>query len=336
MSAIETVTIGVPVYRGELFIEETLRSIQSQTHQAIEVVISLDGPQPIAVELCRPFLNDSRFRLVTQPQRLGWVANLNWLMSRVTTPYWCFHQQDDLMDPQYLEVLVDYARRTPEGAVFYCDIEAFGSLTTTFAQPSVTGSASARQLALLYEHLTAAAFRGLTRLEALTLADGIPANEVESFACDTVWMSAIARWGELRRVPVTLYRKRYHAGNEHMRWFTWPIEKRIKAWTVHCAAMLEQAMLVEATAQERRLLWLATVARLASSRTAARYLPIADWTAVERSSLLDAFIDYVPTATDLDIPALLESSWTEVRGWSREFYWLPPEDRIADAPAPNV
>src|SRR5215211_7387303 len=110
----ETVTIGVPVYRGELFIEETLRSIQMQTHQDIEVIISLDGPQPEAEELCEPFLKDPRFRLSIQPKRLGWVGNINWLMSQVETPYWCYHQQDDLIDARYIEVLVDYARQTPQ------------------------------------------------------------------------------------------------------------------------------------------------------------------------------------------------------------------------------
>lgn len=323
MSATDAVTIGVPLYRGELFIEETLRSIQNQTHQQIEVIISLDGPQPDAEELCRPFLTDPRFRLITQPERLGWVGNLNWLMNQVATPYWCYHQQDDLMDPRYLEVLVDHAQREPEGAVFYCDMEAFGSLSATFIQSSVTGSASARQLALLYEHLPAVAFRGLTRVEALRLSGGIPANEVDSFACDTVWMAAVARWGELRRVPFTLYRKRYHSANEHMKWFGWPVEKRARAWIVHCGAMLEQAMLVEATAQERRLLWLAAVGRLTSLRTAISYLPIASWTTSERESLLSAFFDYVRTAESIDIPALLERSWTEIQQWTEGFYGLP-------------
>src|SRR5215211_6583898 len=71
----ETVTIGVPVYRGELFIEETLRSIQMQTHQDIEVIISLDGPQPEAEELCEPFLKDPRFRLSIQPKRCSSVCH---------------------------------------------------------------------------------------------------------------------------------------------------------------------------------------------------------------------------------------------------------------------
>src|SRR2546422_8779875 len=99
----DTVTIGVPVYRGELFLEETLWSIQNQTHRDIEVIISLDGPDPASKEICLPFLKDGRFRLVVQPQNLGWVGNINWLMSRVESPYWCYHQQDDLIDPRYIE-----------------------------------------------------------------------------------------------------------------------------------------------------------------------------------------------------------------------------------------
>jgi hypothetical protein len=323
---VNSVTIGVPVYRGELFIEETLRSIQNQTWRDIQVIISLDGPQPDAEELCRPFLKDSRFRLVVQPERLGWVGNLNWMMRRVATPYWCIQPQDDLLDPSYLEVLLDQARRMPEGAVFYCDIEAFGSLPGSLIQPSVTGSASARQLALLYDHFPAVAFRGLTRVEALHLAGEMPANEVESFACDTVWMSALARWGDLCRVPAGLYRKRFHPANEHKKWFSWPVEKAARAWIVHCAAMLEQAMLVEATTQERRLLWLAAVGRLASTRTDISPLGIASWTVLKRASLLNAFFEHVRTAMSIDLPGLLEASWEEIEQWTRGFYVLPSEE----------
>jgi hypothetical protein len=322
MASADGVTLGVPVYRGELFLEETLRSIQSQTHQEFEVVISLDGPQPEAEALCQPFLRDSRFRLVTQSERLGWVGNLNWLMARVTTPFWCYQQQDDLLDPRYLEILVDYAGRAPEAAVVYCDMEAFGALSAKFAQSSVTGSAPARQLALLHDHLPAVAFRGLTRVEALRLGGGVPANEVDNFACDTAWMAAMARWGELRRLPVTLYRKRYHEANEHAKWSRWPVDKRARAWAAHCAAMLEQAMAVDATDHERRLLWLAAVGRLVSPRTAACYLPVADWAASDRIALLETFCEQARSVRRIDIPGLLRTDWEGVRNWTYEFYRL--------------
>jgi GT2 family glycosyltransferase len=329
MSEAPSVTIGVPVYRGELFIEEALRSIQSQTHREFEVIISLDGPQPAAEELCRPFLRDSRFRLVTQPERLGWVGNLNHLMARVETPYWYFHQQDDLVDPRYVEALFEYAERTPEAAVVYCDILAFGDISARFIQPSVTGTASARLLALLYEHHPAVAFRGLTRREALRDSGGIRTNEVENASADTTWMAAIARSGELRRVPLELYRKRYHAENTHLKWAAWPEEKRRRAWIVHCADMLEQAMLVEASVPERRLLWLAAVGRLVSPRTAFGYLNAAALCSSERWALLEAFDEQIRTARLIDLPGWLDDDWKEIRQWTRGFYWLPSERSAA-------
>jgi hypothetical protein len=40
-------------------------------------------------------------------------------MSQVETRYWYCHPPSDLTDPRYVEVLVDYARRTPEAVVVY-------------------------------------------------------------------------------------------------------------------------------------------------------------------------------------------------------------------------
>jgi hypothetical protein len=321
----ETVTIGVPVYRGELFIEETLRSIQMQTHQDIEVIISLDGPQPEAEELCEPFLKDPRFRLSIQPKRLGWVGNINWLMSQVETPYWCYHQQDDLIDARYIEVLVDYARQTPQAAIVYCDLLAFGTQNRKGAHPSVTGSAAARQYTLLKRFHAAVPFYGLTRVEALRYAGEIRPNEVENFGADVPWMAALARWGELRRVPSELYRKRFHAENETNKWFSFSDEEFARAIMVHCADMLEQAMLVQATRQERRLMWLAAVGRLFARRTASSYLRLASWSSAEYVSLLDAFVEHVHLAKGMDIPGLLEANWKDIQQWTRRFYYLPSE-----------
>ena len=324
MANSELVTVGVPVYRGELFVEEALRSIQAQTHRELAVIISLDGPDPACERLCAPFLEDSRFRLVVQPERLGWVGNINWLMSQATAGFWYYHQQDDVVDPRYVEILLDCAQQTPDAAVVFCDIVAFGLIDCRLTQTSITGSPSARQLALLFAHHPAVAFRGLTRIEALRHSGGIRPNEVENFSADTSWMAGVARWGDLRRVPLELYRKRYHGENEHVKWSRWPVERRLHAWTVHCADMLEQAMLVDATPQDRRLLWLAAIGRLVSHQTAAGYVPVVMLTPAERLSLLDGFFEYVRTARSIDVPALLDGTWEEIQAWTRGFYWMPP------------
>src|ERR1700730_8159359 len=120
------VTIGVPVYRGERFVEETLRSIQNQTYEDFQVVLSIDGPDPICEAICKPFLDDGRFRMVVQPERLGWVGNLNWLLSQVESEFWYYHQQDDLAHETYLEVLVQSIDRLPSAALVYCDVVPMG------------------------------------------------------------------------------------------------------------------------------------------------------------------------------------------------------------------
>jgi hypothetical protein len=319
MSNAAYVTIGVPVYRGQAFLDETLQSIRRQTHRNLVVVISIDGPDPAAEQLCSRYSKDSRFRVVVQPARLGWVGNLNWLMAQAETPFWYLNAQDDLVDPRYAETLLAHAQKMPEAAVVYSDLVAFGEMDTIMTQSSVTGSAFARQFTLLHDHHAAVAYRGLTRLEALQHAGPIRANEIESFSTDTTWMAAMALWGDLRRVPVTLYHKRYHAENEHAQWLSWPAATMTRAWLVHCADMLEQAMRVDGTAPERRLLWLACVERLLSSRFS--FLPSSRYSSSERVSLLAAFFDYLETASYVDVPACLDDDWNDIREWTRALHW---------------
>ena len=207
-------TIGIPVYHGEDFLEEAIDSILSQTHRDWQVIFSVDGSDPVCEALCRKYLADHRFRLAVQPERLGWVRNIAWLQRQAEGEFWYYHQQDDLVDPTYLEVLIDHARRWPGAAVVYCDMDTFGTREVRFASPSVVGSPLARQLSLLTDHFAGVPFRGLTRVEALkATGGGLRPNGVEDFAVETIWSSWMATWGELVQVPVTLYRKRYHDQN---------------------------------------------------------------------------------------------------------------------------
>lgn len=330
MTVEETVTLGVPAYRGAAYIAESLASIQAQTHEDLQVLVSLDGPDPDTEEACRPFLEDPRFRLSVRPERLGWVGNFNWLVEQAATPFWCYQQQDDVLDPSYLETLVHAARRHPQAAVVYCDMQTFGTVEQPVSQPSVGGSSSGRQLALLYDHHAAVALRGLCRLRALRDAGRLRSNEVEDFASDTVWLSSMARAGELVRVPETLYRKRFHDANEHTRWARWPDERRRHGWLVHCAEMLDEAMLCDATVDERRLLYDATLHRLTTARRAPEYLPASARTDEGRRQLLADFFDHLRSHARPDLPDLLGTDWPALRGATRR--WRRALDRRPDQP----
>ena len=319
----ERVTIGVPVYRGKLFIEESLKSILNQTYEDFNVIISVDEPDSESEEICRKFLKDSRFRMVVQPQRLGWMGNMNWLMSQVQTEFWHLQEQDDVIEPHFLEILVAYARSNPTVATVYSDIRIFGSSDFPIVQNSVVGSAYIRQMALLHEHLSAVALVGLSRVEAVRAAGGIPGNEIENFFAETAWMARMACWGELHRVPGELFRKRIHGNNIVTTWFAWPKDKRLVAWQVHCLSMLEQGLRIEACPQERRLLWLAAVERLVCPRTAGMIFDIGDLTRDERVLMVEGLLRRSRASNTLDLPAMLDADWDDIDLWTKGFYWTP-------------
>lgn len=317
----ERVTIGMPVYHGKLFIEESLNSVLEQTYEDYEVIISVDGPDPECEEVCSKFLTDPRIRMVVQPQRLGWRGNMNWLMSQVQTEFWHLQEQDDVFDPSFLEVLVKYARNNPTVATVYSDMRVFGNYDFPIIQESVLGSAYIRQMTLLYEHLSCVALSGLSRVEALRTCGGIPGNEMEDFFAETAWMAGMARWGELHRVPGELYQKRLHGQNTVTTWYEWPKEKRLMAWQIHCLSMFEQAAQIEAQVPERRLLWLAAVERLVSPRTASKIISeINELTSSERIMQLDGFLRRTHTSAIVDVPALLDADWEQIANWTKGFY----------------
>jgi glycosyltransferase involved in cell wall biosynthesis len=328
------VTIGVPIYRGEKYLEEALRCIQAQKHRDFEVLMSLDGADPVCEDICAKFLKDSRFKLVIQPQRLGWVGNLNWLLAQVTTEFWYFHQQDDLTEPEYIEVLLEHARQNPDAALVYSDLLPMGRIEGTFVQPSSVRGATPyiRMMSALHEQFPAFAFRGLTRLNALREAGSIPTNEVDDFGVDTCWLTAVARAGELLHVPRPLYRKRYHERNTESKWWAWPQQTRLGAWAVHCVNMLEQVLRIHGSPQELRMLWLGTIARLTSDRVASHFLQLDRLADVERQTLFDRFLQGVRKCNHLGLCRLLDAEWDDIYDWARAFYWLPRKEplRIID------
>jgi hypothetical protein len=327
----ESVTIGVPVYRGQDFLAETLDSIRAQTHGNFEVLLSLDGPDPVCEALCRQYLDDARFHLTIQPERLGWVGNINWLMRQVRTDFWYFHQQDDLIAPTYLEALLGHARAHPEAALVYCDLLPMGRIEEPFSEqpPPVLGAtAFIRVMTMLHEHFPAFAFRGLTRAAALRDVGSVPVNDVTNFGVDICWLTGVARSGELHHVAQPLYRKRYHGSNTESKWWALGKEPRLATWPVHCVNMLEQAMQIRASVQQHRLLWLAAVERLTSLSAAAHFLSIAELTPDDRDQLFNRFMEAAQASALLDAPARLDATWEEIGQWTRAFYWMPARELL--------
>lgn len=254
MAALPHVTVCIPVWNGARFVAETLASVARQTYPNLHVVISDDASTDGSAELCGSIAEQHGFELIVQPERLGWVANCNFLLERAAGDFVCILPHDDILDERYIEVLAAYLSATPVCAMAFCDIRAFGSRNEVQTQTSLVGSPFDRLYRHLTQHLDGTPFRGLVRREVLDRAGGLPANDFGGFAADVVWLAHLALEGEIHRVPEVLYSKRYHQGSTHAAWFHWDEEMKFAAWTDHCARLLKIALQLNLSAAEQWLI----------------------------------------------------------------------------------
>ncbi|BBK39174.1 hypothetical protein STAQ_42520 [Allostella sp. ATCC 35155] len=231
------VTVCVPVWNGAAFVADTLACIARQSFADFRVLVSLDRGDDGSEAICRRFLADRRFELVVQPNRLGWVGNVNFLIGRVTTEFFCITPHDDLLHRDYLARVFGLAAGDPAISTAYSDIATFGDDHVHIVQPEVRGDRLHRLLDVLLNHGDSVAFRGLVRRRGPDDRPLLPTGLVGDFAADTVWLVDLAARGELRRVPGGFYRKRLHGGSAHAAWERWPIARRRSAWIDQAARM---------------------------------------------------------------------------------------------------
>ena len=258
-----TVTVCVPVFNAANFLAETLDSVSAQSLPDLRVLISVDRGSDDSESICRRYLQDRRFELIVQPERLGWVRNVNALIERVETPFFCITPHDDLLEPPYLAEVYALAASDPAIACAYSDVEGFGGLRMRFEQPEIRGTLLERVIDFLLNHFAAFPFRGIVRRRDAHDRPYLPTGLPRDFAADTVWMLRLALRGELRRVRSPLYRKRYHSASVHSAWPDWPRGELIALWADQAAACARMALDHVADPLDRQVVLAAALLRVA-------------------------------------------------------------------------
>jgi glycosyltransferase involved in cell wall biosynthesis len=101
------VTLGMPVYNGERFLEETLRALLAQTYKDFELVISDNASTDATEGICkRHAAADARIRYFREQENHGAAWNYNRVVELATGEYFKWAAHDDLITPDYLEKCV--------------------------------------------------------------------------------------------------------------------------------------------------------------------------------------------------------------------------------------
>jgi glycosyltransferase involved in cell wall biosynthesis len=162
------VSILIPAYAAENFIDRTLSCARAQTESRVLILVSVDASgDQTGRHVTRHAEEDPRIKLYTQKQRLGWVGNVNFLLDRVATPFFFLYFHDDIIRPEYVAKLLEALMRRPDAASVHCNVGNFGGRNHVQLGSHYDGSPVERLLRFLLTPSRGAPLRSLMRSAAV-------------------------------------------------------------------------------------------------------------------------------------------------------------------------
>lgn len=209
------VSIGMPVYNGEVYLKDALDSILMQTFSDFELIISDNGSTDQTAEICQAYAaKDQRIRYYRSEQNLGAGWNFNRVVELATGEFFRWACHDDICAPKLLEECVQILDAHPEVVLSYPQTliinehgqevqKYFDGFDLRLAEPYKRFS---QYLNLVRSGHGCHPIFGLIRLDTLqkTARMGIYPSS------DLVLLGELTLYGEFFEIPQYLFLKRDH------------------------------------------------------------------------------------------------------------------------------
>jgi glycosyltransferase involved in cell wall biosynthesis len=208
------VSLGLPVYNGEKYLEKTLDSILAQTYQDFELVISDNGSTDRTQAICERYAAmDPRVKYHRNPKNIGIAPNFNRAFELSSGEYFKWADYDDILAPEFVEKCVEVLDAHPNVAVAFPKtrfINENGDFISDFEPPDAASSSQAhirfKSIILDPDHIVSQA-SGLIRAEIVRRS-----VMNRSYPCsDEVLVAHLALLGDFYEIPVYLFFYRLHA-----------------------------------------------------------------------------------------------------------------------------
>jgi glycosyltransferase involved in cell wall biosynthesis len=252
------VSIGMPVYNGENFLHESLKSLLSQSFRDFELIISDNASTDDTESICRYYqAQDSRIKYSRNQENLGASRNYNKVFSLASGEYFKWAAHDDICHPDFLEKCVRVLDNDPSIVLAYTEcnridengeeIYKWVNLPQDFSSPF----ASQRAEEVITKNSWVLIF-GLIRSEILSMTPLLGNFNMH----DWILVFELALHGKFYKVPELLFSFRKHPSqfteniwkynqfmnNEVIKWFdpskgsslTFPFCRRTYEHLVSC------------------------------------------------------------------------------------------------------
>lgn len=211
---VASVSLAVPVFNGEQFLEGALSAILDQTFEDFEVVITDNASTDKTSDICTSFFaSDRRIRYVRLPENIGAGPNFNHAFSLCTGKYfkWCAH--DDLISPNFLERCVETLDNRPDVALAFGRTECIDSTGAAIDwaeehhMPPIEDDDPAKRLGrAIRESGTCFPIFGLFRSDALRKTT----LHRPYYGSDRALLAEVALLGKLALVEDAVFYNRHH------------------------------------------------------------------------------------------------------------------------------
>jgi glycosyltransferase involved in cell wall biosynthesis len=310
--AVADVTICIPAWKAEPFIDRTLRCARAQTHAGVRILVSVDQCDDRTAAICREHAGqDPRVAVIAQAQRVGWSENANYLLDRVETDFFFLYFHDDVIEPTYTEKLRQALLDNPRAVSAHCDLEYFGLQRAVDLGHTFAGPPARRIINYLVRPVKGTQLRSLTRTELVAKGLRFPAIGEDGFWRCPPYSVRLVGEGEAVRVPEVLYRRWIREGSLTKTWRPQEMSQLVDGLR-ECARVCEAIIgeLVEDADAKQ-------VARFCLYLSLMTYLRRAERTRSENEGPVDAAAISPSFAAfaDASLPAELEAQDAEVHGW---------------------
>lgn len=194
------VSVLIPVYNAENFIQDTIESILSQTLLNFEILLLDDGSTDRSSEIIKSY-KDIRVKYILCSH--DFINTLNYGLDVAEGKYIALLDHDDLMVPRRLKIQYDYMEANP-------DIVACGGFMYSFGLYSKRMEAPLHHLDIAKEMIIRSPMlnpTGFIRKNTL-ITNNLKYSRGYSFAADFKFWSDIVKVGKVINIPEVLTKYR--------------------------------------------------------------------------------------------------------------------------------
>lgn len=112
------ISVGMPVYNGEQYLESAIDSVLAQTFGDFELLIADNSSTDRTEEICRDYAaRDRRIQYFRHDENIGAAANYNFLFDKASCDYFRWNNSDDLLEPNLHERCYQTLEANPDAVL---------------------------------------------------------------------------------------------------------------------------------------------------------------------------------------------------------------------------